>query len=143
MAEIIDRMELGDRLRVELYEGGQVWIIKQGEVPGARTVAELRLTAATALQLLEFLQLWEERLADERDVSHAMTDETVRGLLREGVEPPGGRDGFQTPNEQRLPDQFFFIPSPKGLVPVIFWTDGLNNAVIQAMKGCEDYGGDH
>ncbi len=70
-------------------------------------------------------------------------DEIVRGLLRAGVEPPAWLDEFLANNEQGLPDPFVFLPSPQGLVPVIFWTDGLNNAVIQAMKGCEDYGGDH
>jgi hypothetical protein len=38
-------------------------------------------------------------------------------------------------------DPFVFLPSPQGLVPVLFWTDGLKNAVIQAMKGYKDDGG--
>jgi hypothetical protein len=67
---MIDQMELGERLRVELYEGGQVWVIKESEVEGARNVAELKVTAAPALKLLEFLQLWEERLNNERGVPH-------------------------------------------------------------------------
>ena len=57
-------------------------------------------------------------------------DEVVRELLRAGVEPPAWLDEFLVDNE-------------KGLVPVLFWTDGLKNAVIQAMKGFEDDGGDH
>jgi len=56
-------------------------------------------------------------------------DEIVRELLRVGVEPPAWLDEFLADNE-------------KGLVPVLFWTDDLHNAVIQAMKGFEDYGGD-
>jgi hypothetical protein len=120
MAVLVDQMELGECLRVELYEGGQVWVSKQSEVPGVRNLVELKLAAAPALKLLECLQLWEETLASERGVPHGSTDETVRGLLREGVEPTGGPDGLQASNEERLPE-FFFIPSPQGLVPVIFW----------------------
>ncbi len=43
------------------------------------------------------------------------TDETVHRLLLEGV------DSSLTSNEEQPPDRFFFIPSPQGLVPVIFW----------------------
>ena len=70
-------------------------------------------------------------------------DEITRGLLKVGVEPPAWLDEFLAENENGLPEPFVFLPSPQGLVPVLFWTDGLNNAVIQAMKGCEDDGGDH
>ena len=70
-------------------------------------------------------------------------DEIVRGLLRVGVEPPAWLDEFLADNEKGLPDPLVFLPSPQGLVPVLFWTVGLRNAVIQAMKGCEDDGGDH
>jgi hypothetical protein len=70
-------------------------------------------------------------------------DEIVRGLLKAGVEPPAWLNEFLANNEKGLTDPFVFLPSPQGLVPVIFWTDGLHNAVIQAMKGCEDDGGDH
>ncbi len=68
-------------------------------------------------------------------------DEIVRGLLRAGVEPPAWLDEFLADNEQGLADPFVFLLSSQGLVPVLFWTDGLRNAVIQAMKGIEDYGG--
>ena len=70
-------------------------------------------------------------------------DEITRELLRAGVEPPAWLDEFLADNEKGLPEPFDFLPSPQGLVPVIFWTDGLRNAVIQAMKGGEDDGGDH
>jgi hypothetical protein len=70
-------------------------------------------------------------------------DEVVRELLRVGVEPPAWLDEWLADNEQGLADPFVFLPSPQGLVPVLFWTDGLKNAVIQAMKGCEDDGGNH
>jgi hypothetical protein len=69
-------------------------------------------------------------------------EEVVRELLRAGVEPPAWLDESLADNEKGLPDPFVFLPSPQGLVPVLFWTDGLQNAVIQAMKGCDDYGGD-
>jgi hypothetical protein len=70
-------------------------------------------------------------------------DEIVRELLRAGVEPPAWLDEFLAEHETGLTDPFIFLPSPQGLVPVLFWTDGLKNAVIQAMKGIEDDGGDH
>ena len=70
-------------------------------------------------------------------------DEVVRELLRVDVEPPVWLEEFLADNEKGLTDPFVFLPSPQGLVPVLFWTDGLHNAVLQAMKGVEDYGGDH
>ena len=70
-------------------------------------------------------------------------DEITRELLRAGVEPPAWLDEFLADSEKGQADPFVFLPSPQGLVPVLFWTDGLKNAVIQAMKGCEDDGGDH
>jgi hypothetical protein len=68
-------------------------------------------------------------------------DEIVRELLRAGVEPPAWLDEWLADNETGLSDPLVFLPSPQGLVPVLFWTDGLKNAVIQAMKGSEDDGG--
>lgn len=70
-------------------------------------------------------------------------NEIVRGLQRAGVEPSAWLDEFLAENEKELPEPFVFLPSPQGLVPVLCWTDDLRNAVIQAMKGCEDNGGDH
>ena len=70
-------------------------------------------------------------------------DEITRGLLRAGVEPPAWLDEWLAENENGQADPFVLLPSPQGLVPVLFWTDGLKNAVIQAMKGGEDDGGDH
>jgi hypothetical protein len=69
--------------------------------------------------------------------------EIVRELLRVGVEPSAWLAEFLADNEKGLSGPFVFLPSPQGLVPVLFWTDGLKNAVIQAMKGSEDDGGDH
>ena len=70
-------------------------------------------------------------------------DEITRGLLKAGVEPPAWLDEFLAENEQGLPEPFVFLPSPQGLVPVLFRTDGLNNAVIRAVKRCEDNGDNH
>ena len=70
-------------------------------------------------------------------------DEIVRGLLRAGVEPPAWLDEFLAEHEKGLTDPCVFLPSPQGPVPVLFWTAGLNHAVIQAMKGGEDDGGNH
>jgi len=67
-------------------------------------------------------------------------DEIVRELLRAGVEPPAWLDEFLAEHEIGTADPLVFLPSPQGLVPVLFWTDGLKNAVIQAMKGSEDDG---
>jgi hypothetical protein len=70
-------------------------------------------------------------------------DEIVRELLLVGVEPPAWLDEWLADHENGTADPFVFLPSPHGLVPVLVWTDGLKKAVIQAMKGCEDDGGDH
>ena len=70
-------------------------------------------------------------------------DEITRGLLKVGIEPPAWLDEWLADSEKGLADPFVFLPSPQGLVPVLFWTDGLKNAVIQALKGGEDYGGNH
>ena len=69
--------------------------------------------------------------------------EIVRELLRAGVEPPAWLDEFLAENGNGLAGPFIFLPSPQGLVPVLFWTDGLHKAVIQALKGCEEHGGNH
>jgi hypothetical protein len=68
--------------------------------------------------------------------------EIVRGLLRAGVEPPAWLDAWLADNDNGTAEPFVFLPSPLGLVPVLFWTDGLNNWVIQAMKGVEQGGDD-
>ena len=60
-----------------------------------------------------------------------------------GVEPPAWLDEWLAENEKGTADPLVFLPSPQGLVPVLFWTDGLDYAVSQAMKGREDNGDDH
>ena len=66
MAVIIDRMELSNDQRVELYEEGVTWIV-QAAVPGARVAQEIKLDAAAATRLLDFLLLYEEQLVRWRD----------------------------------------------------------------------------
>jgi hypothetical protein len=61
-------------------------------------------------------------------------DEIVRGLLRAGIEPPAWLDEWLAENENGTADPFVFLPSPQGLVPVLYWTDGLRNAVIRLLS---------
>ncbi|HEY6542706.1 MAG TPA: hypothetical protein VIZ18_17310 [Ktedonobacteraceae bacterium] len=68
-------------------------------------------------------------------------DEITRQLLRVGVEPPDWLDAYLADHKNGQSDPLVFLPSPQGLVPVLFWTDGLNRAVDRMVKGCEDHGG--
>ncbi len=70
-------------------------------------------------------------------------DEITRELLKAGVEPPVWLDEFLADHQKGVTNPCVFLPSPQGLVPVLFWTDSLNNAVNQAIKRCEDDGTDH
>ncbi len=62
-------------------------------------------------------------------------NDVVRELLRASVEPPDWLDEFLADNENGLADPCIFLPSPQGLVPVLFWTDGLKNMVNRIMEG--------
>ena len=66
MAAIIDRMDLSNDQRVELYEEGVAWVVQEA-VPGVRAAQEIKLDAAAATRLLEFLQVYEEELVRWRD----------------------------------------------------------------------------
>jgi hypothetical protein len=66
MAAIIDRMELSTDQRVELDEEGVTWLV-QALVPGVKAAQTIRLDAAAATQLFDFLLLYQERLARWRD----------------------------------------------------------------------------
>jgi hypothetical protein len=66
MAVIIDRLELSHNQRVELYEEGVTWIVQE-LVPGVKEAQEIKLDAAAATQLLDFLLLYEEQLVRWRD----------------------------------------------------------------------------
>lgn len=70
-------------------------------------------------------------------------DKIVRELLRVGVEATAWLDEWLADHETGTADPFGFLPTPQGLVPVLFWTDGLRNAVLRAMRGGEDDGGNH
>jgi len=66
MAEIVDRMELSQNQRVELYEEGVTWIVQE-QVPGVKAAQEIKLDAAAATRLFEFLLVYEEQLVCWRD----------------------------------------------------------------------------
>ena len=66
MAAIIDRMELSNNQRVELYEEGVMWIVQE-LVPGVKPAQEIRLDAAAATWLFNFLLVYEEQLVRWRD----------------------------------------------------------------------------
>lgn len=66
MAEIIDRMELSKDQRVELDEDCMTWIV-QAPVSGVKATQKIRLDAAAATRLFDFLLLYEEHLVCWRD----------------------------------------------------------------------------
>ena len=66
MAAIIDRMELSQAQRVELDEEGVTWLV-QALVPGVKAPQKIRLDAAAATMLFDFLLLNEEWLVRWRD----------------------------------------------------------------------------
>ncbi len=66
MAALVDRMELSQHQRVELYEEGVTWIV-QALVPGIKAAQVIKLDAAAATQLFDFLLLYEEQLVRWRD----------------------------------------------------------------------------
>lgn len=66
MAEIIDSMELSKNQRVELDEECVTWLVQEA-VPGVKAAQKIRLDAAAAARLLDFLLLNEEDLVRWRD----------------------------------------------------------------------------
>ena len=66
MAALVDRMELSKDQRVELDEEGVTWIV-QALVPGVKAAQKIRLDAAAATMLFDFLLLCEEWLVRWRD----------------------------------------------------------------------------
>jgi hypothetical protein len=66
MAEIIDRMELSNDQQVELDEDGITWLVQEVE-PGVKPAQIMRLDAAAATMLFDFLLLYQERLTRWRD----------------------------------------------------------------------------
>jgi len=59
-------MELSQLQRVELYEEGVTWIVQE-PVPGGKLTPEIKLDAAAATRLFDFLLLYEEQLVRWRD----------------------------------------------------------------------------
>ncbi len=66
MAALIDQMELSRNQRVELYEEGVMWIVQES-VPGGKPAQEIKLDAAAAIRLYDFLLPYEEPLVRWRD----------------------------------------------------------------------------
>jgi hypothetical protein len=66
MAEIIDRMELSQHQRVKLDEDGRTWLVQELE-PGVRPAQTIKLDAAAAIRLFDFLLLYQEDLVRWRD----------------------------------------------------------------------------
>ena len=66
MAEMLDRMELSQDQRVELDEDGITWLVQELE-PGVKPAQIMRLDAAAATMLFDFLLLYQERLCRWRD----------------------------------------------------------------------------
>lgn len=66
MAAIIDSMELSQAQRVELDEAGVTWLV-QARVPGVKALQTIRLDAAAATRLFDFLLLYQEELIRWRD----------------------------------------------------------------------------
>ena len=66
MAEIIDRMELSKDQRVELDEEGVTWLVQE-LVPDVKAAQKIRLDAAAAIMLFDFLLPYEEQLVRWRD----------------------------------------------------------------------------
>jgi hypothetical protein len=66
MAELIDRMELSQHQRVELYEECVTWIVQEA-VTGVKLAQAVKLDAAAATRLFDFLLLYQEELARWRD----------------------------------------------------------------------------
>ena len=66
MAALLDWMELSQHQRVELDEDGVTWIVQE-LVSGVKPAQKIRLDAAAATMLLDFLLLNEEDLVCWRD----------------------------------------------------------------------------
>ena len=66
MAVLVDRMELSQHQHVELHEEGVTWLVQEA-VPGVTAAQKIRLDAAAAARLLDFLLLYEEQLVRWRD----------------------------------------------------------------------------
>ena len=66
MAALVDQMELSHHQRVELYDEGVTWLVQE-LVPGLKAAQAVKLDAAAATRLLDFLLLYEEELVRRRD----------------------------------------------------------------------------
>jgi len=63
MSALLDSQQIAPQVQVELYEGGETWLIRFSFTETKeQPLAEIKLDAAAATQLLAFLRLHEDRL---------------------------------------------------------------------------------
>lgn len=70
MAALLGSAKLSDNQRVELYEGGLLWLV---QIEQGRAVKDFRLDAAAVGWLIDFLYLHEDEF-DRRQSSEAQSD---------------------------------------------------------------------
>jgi hypothetical protein len=63
MAALLDSQQVAPQVQVELYEGGETWLIRFSFIETKeQPLAEIKLDASAASQLLAFLRLHEDHL---------------------------------------------------------------------------------
>jgi hypothetical protein len=63
MAALLDSQQIAPQVYVELYEGGETWLIRASFIETKeQPLAEVKLDAAAAMRLLDFLQVHQDRL---------------------------------------------------------------------------------
>lgn len=66
MAALLDSQQIASQVQVELYEGGETWLVRFSFTETKeQPLAEIKLDASAAAQLLAFLRLHEDRLIRE------------------------------------------------------------------------------
>ncbi len=71
MAALLDSRQIAPQVQVELYEGGETWLIRFSFIETKeQPLAEIKLDASAASQLLAFLRLHEDHLIREVGDDH-------------------------------------------------------------------------
>lgn len=66
MAALVDSQQIAPQVQVELYEGGETWLIRFSFIETKeQPLAEIKLDASAASQLLAFLRSHEDHLIKE------------------------------------------------------------------------------
>lgn len=66
MSALLDSQQIAPQVQVELYEGGETWLIRFSFTETKeQPLAEIKLDASAATRLLAFLRLHEGRLLRE------------------------------------------------------------------------------